>query len=898
MSSTIITGKGKRRRRDNELWSSDDESPEVTIQRVERKSVYDSNSVENLQVKQSEKDNKEENETSIDQLRVQSRNEYLKKRQESKLAELSQELAEFELKLDILTPSERKDYETKSKIYKTIKDRVEHKTDTEEYQMPSDYVRSDGKVDNKRKYDLLKRSQIYDEPETTKKNKYENQWERDQLNKANQISLKTDEISLPNQKEYEFVFDESQFVNFDGEEIIEGDDSNSNEQTSLMDYNNLQECRKSLPVYKYRDEFLEAVDKSQVLIIVGETGSGKTTQLPQYLYEAGYSRGKDGKKLKIACTQPRRVAATSVATRVSEEMGSTVGEKVGYSIRFEDRSSLDTVIKYLTDGMLLREFLNDPELSGYSSIIIDEAHERTLSTEIILSLLKDLVKSRSDLKLIVASATINAKKFSDYFNNAPIFNIPGRRFPVDVHYTKNPEANYIQAAITTIFQIHTTQESGGDILVFLTGQEEIELMEESLNEAVEKLGTSIKPLIICSIYANLPTDMQQKIFEPTPPDSRKVVLATNIAETSITIDGIKYVIDPGYVKQNVFNPVTGMESLVVVPCSRASANQRAGRAGRVGPGKCFRLYTKWSFYNELESNPTPEILRVNLTSTILLLLSLGITDLVHFEFMDPPSPETIIKALELLYSLGALNSKGQLTRLGRKMTEFPIDPMFSKCLMTSSKLGVVQEILSIIATLGESSNLFYRPKDKKEQSDKKKEGFYSDQGDHLSYLNIWEQWVENGYSNQWCEDNFLQYRTLKKIKDIRNQLERLCERTSILYESESGTEVNHELKIVNIQKSIVSGFFPNIVRLSKMGDSYQKLKKNQSVYVHPSSSLFSIKPPPKLLLYQELVLTSKEFMRNCMIVNEEWVSEYGCHYYSKKDLEMIKPKVGLNRYKK
>ena len=393
----------------------------------------------------------------------------------------------------------------------------------------------------------------------------------------------------------------------------------------------------------------------------GETGSGKTTQIPQYLFEDGYTK-IDGVKKKIGCTQPRRVAAMSVSARVAQEMGYKLGNEVGYSIRFEDCTSERTVLKYMTDGMLLREFLNEPDLESYSCIIIDEALERTLHTDILFGLVKDIARFRPDLKLLISSATMDCEKFSQFFDGAPIFRIPGRRFPVDIFYTKQPEADYLQAVVITVFQIHITQALG-DILVFLTGQEEIEAAAEMITERARALGKKINELIVLPIYSNLPSDMQIKIFEPTPPNARKVILATNIAETSLTIDGIIYVIDPGFCKQKTYNAKTGMESLIVTPISKASANQRAGRAGRVSPGKCFRLYTLTAYEKELDDSSIPEIQRTNLGNVVLLLKSLGINDLVHFDYMDPPPHETLIMALEQLFALGALNHKAELTKV-------------------------------------------------------------------------------------------------------------------------------------------------------------------------------------------------------------------------------------------
>ena len=471
-----------------------------------------------------------------------------------------------------------------------------------------------------------------------------------------------------------------------------------------------------------------------MLIIEGETGSGKTTQIPQFLHEAGMTAGG----LKIGCTQPRRVAAMSVAARVADEMGVKLGSQVGYSIRFEDCTSERTVIKYMTDGMLLREFLGEPDLSSYKVMIIDEAHERTLHTDILFGLIKDIARFRPDLKLLISSATLDAEKFSEFFDNAPIFRIPGRRFPVNIYYTKAPEADYIDACVVTVLQIHVTQPLG-DILVFLTGQEEIETAQEILIERSRKFGSKIAELLIVPIYANLPSDLQAKVFEKTPPGARKVVLATNIAETSLTIDNIIFVIDPGFSKQNSYNARTGMESLIVVPVSKASANQRAGRAGRVAAGKCFRLYTAWAYQHELEENPVPEIQRVNLGNVVLMLKSLGINDLIHFDFLDPPPHETLVLALEQLYALGALNHMGELTKLGRRMAEIPADPMMCKMLLASEKYKCSSEILSIAAMMSNNASIFYRPKDKIIHADTARKNFFLPGGDHMTMLNVYNQ---------------------------------------------------------------------------------------------------------------------------------------------------------------
>ncbi|KZT11997.1 pre-mRNA splicing factor [Laetiporus sulphureus 93-53] len=835
----------------------------------------------------------EARERAMPNLREHSRQEYLTKREMQRIELLRREIADDEALFAGMKISKReqRDLEHKKELLRLVEERLKIDTKWEGYQLPEDYITEQGKIDKKKKEGVLYQRYEEAKPKDDQFTTDVDQWE------AAQTRHSTFKMGAMDKKEivedYEYVFDESQTIKFVLESTMGGEGNMSAKDKLLQQQieaaeqraQSIEETRKSLPIHTYREELLEAIKAHQVLIVVAETGSGKTTQLPQYLHEAGYTANG----MKIGCTQPRRVAAMSVAARVAEEMGTKVGYEVGYSIRFEDCTSDKTVLKYMTDGMLLREFLTEPDLAGYSALIIDEAHERTLSTDILFALvkaqwlgsLKDIARFRPELRLLISSATMDAAKFSDYFDDAPVFYVPGRRYPVDIHYTPQPEANYLHAAITTVFQIHTTQPKG-DILVFFTGQDEIEAAQENLQETARALGNKIAELIVCPIYANLPSDMQAKIFEPTPEGARKVVLATNIAETSITIEGVVFVIDPGFVKQNSYNPRTGMSSLVVVPCSRASANQRAGRAGRVGPGKAFRLYTKWAYANELEENTVPEIQRTNLGMVVLLLKSLGINDLIGFEFMDPPPGETLMRALELLYALGALNDRGELTKLGRRMAEFPVDPMLSKVIIASEDYHCTDEVLTIISMLQESSSLFYRPKDKKLHADQARQNFVRAGGDHFTLLNVWEQWAETNYSQQFCYEQFLQFKSLSRARDIRDQLAGLCERVEVVVESNPNTS-----DITPIQKAITAGYFYNTAQLQKSGDSYRTLKTSQTVYIHPSSSLFHITPPAKTVLYYELVMTSKSYLRQVMEIKPQWLLEVAPHYFKQADLEQL-----------
>ena len=634
----------------------------------------------------------------------------------------------------------------------------------------------------------------------------------------------------------------------------------------IISNKSIKEQRESLPVCRLKPELLRAMAENQLLVVIGETGSGKTTQMTQYLHELGVTRNG-----MIGCTQPRRVAAISVAKRVAEEFGCTLGEEVGYSIRFEDVTSQATIIKYMTDGMLMREYLADNDLKRYGALMLDEAHERTIHTDVLFGLLKDLCVRRPDLKLIVTSATLDAEKFSSYFMECPIFTIPGRTFPVEILYTKEPESDYLDAALITIMQIHLS-EPAGDILLFLTGQEEIDTACETLYSRMKALGDLAPELIILPVYSSLPSEMQSRIFEAAPPGSRKCIVATNIAEASLTIDGIYYVVDPGFSKQKAFNAKLGMDSLVVTPISQASARQRAGRAGRTGPGKCYRLYTEMAYKNEMLSTNIPEIQRTNLGNVVLQLKAMGINDLLGFDFMDPPPVATLVGAMEGLHALGALDDEGLLTRLGRKMAEFPLEPNLSKMLLLSVDLGCSDEILTITALLS-VENPFYRPRDKQGQADMKKAKFHQAEGDHLTLLAVYKAWEASKFSNPWCFENFIQSRSMRRSQDVRKQLVTIMDRYKLDILS---TGKNYK----KICMAITAGFFTNAAKKHPQ-EGYLTLVDQNPVYIHPSSAVFN--KNPEWVIYHELVLTTKEYMRNIMVIDAKWLIELAPSFYKKAD---------------
>ncbi|KAK0208098.1 P-loop containing nucleoside triphosphate hydrolase protein [Desarmillaria ectypa] len=581
----------------------------------------------------------------------------------------------------------------------------------------------------------------------------------------------------------------------------------------------LKEQREYLPAFACREDLMKILRENQVVIVVGETGSGKTTQLAQFLYEDGYcTHGL------VGCTQPRRVAAMSVAKRVSEEMECKLGSTVGYAIRFEDCTSAETKIKYMTDGVLLRESLNEGDLDRYSVIILDEAHERSLSTDVLMGLLRKILSRRRDLKLIVTSATMNADKFSTFYGNAPTFTIPGRTFPVEIFHAKSPCEDYVDSAVKQVLQIHLSLPAG-DILVFMTGQEDIEITCQVVQERLDQLDDPAS-LAVLPIYSQMPADLQAKIFEATSDGRRKVIVATNIAETSLT-----------------------------------------------GPF-CYRLYTEMAFRNELFENTIPEIQRTNLANTVLLLKSLGVKNLLEFDFMDPPPQANILNSMYQLWVLGALDNVGDLTPVGRKMSEFPMEPSMAKMLIASVEYKCSAEMLTIVSMLSVPS-VFYRPKERMEEADAAREKFNVPESDHLTLLNVFNQWKSHGYRDDWAMRHFLHPKLLRKAREVRVQLEDIMKFQKMELIS-AGTDFDI------VRKAITAGYFHQAARVKGIGE-FVNIRSGLPTHLHPTSALYGLGYTPTYVVYHELILTSKEYMTQVTSIDAYWLAELGSVFYSVKE---------------
>ncbi|KAJ6719275.1 hypothetical protein OIU79_007019 [Salix purpurea] len=667
-----------------------------------------------------------------------------------------------------------------------------------------------------------------------------------------------------------------------------------------------------LPIVQFEDKIMKTVEDNAVVVIIGETGSGKSTQLSQMLHRRGYTKSGI-----VAVTQPRRVAAVSVARRVAQELGVTLGEEVGYAIRFEDRTSDLTRIKYLTDGVLLRESLSNPELNQYSVIILDEAHERSLNTDILLGLVKRLVKVRaSKLKVLITSATLDGEKVSEFFSDCPVLNVPGKLYPVEIMYSEESPKSYIESSLRTAmanvaniyiyyigndsdvffesFLLNTSEtphipnihvrEPEGDVLIFMTGQDDIEKLVSKLEDRVQGLEEgSCMDAIILPLHGSLPPELQVRVFSPPPPNCRRFIVATNIAETSLTVDGVVYVIDSGYVKQRQYNPSTGMYSLDIVQISKVQANQRAGRAGRTRPGKCYRLYSSEAYEEEFLDVTVPEIQRSSLAGSVLYLKSLDLPDIdiLKFDFLDPPSFESLEDALKQLHLIDAIDDTGLITRVGQTMAELPLEPSLSRTLMEANENGCLSQALTVAAMLSAETTLLAAQSGKSNEKKRKHpppdlpDG--SGWGDHVQLLQIFEQWDQNDFDIGWCKDNGLQVRGMMFVKDVRRQLSQLMQKIA---KGSLNVRTNERYKerqrgYKNLRKALCVGYANKLAERMVQHNGYRTIGfKPQLVQVHPSSTLKTDEDGmfPNYIVYHELIATSRPFMRNVCAVEMAWVS--------------------------
>ena len=655
------------------------------------------------------------------------------------------------------------------------------------------------------------------------------------------------------------------------------------------------EYDKHLPVAARKDELLDLIKNHQVVVIAGETGSGKTTQIPKICLDAG--QGVFG---RIGCTQPRRLAARSVSERIAEELGSSLGELVGYQVRFQDMVHQQSLIKVMTDGILLTEVQNDRFLNQYDTIIIDEAHERSVNIDFLLGILKQLLPKRPDLKVIITSATIDTQRFAEHFTmngvKPSIVEVSGRTYPVELRY--NPLASYEDDAGNVIEQDIPTgicdaveelmhEDPFGDVLVFQIGERDIKETAEALRKRNLK-NTEVVPL-----YARLSMADQNKVFQTS--QKRRIILSTNVAETSLTVPGIKYVVDPGQVRISRYSVRNKIQRLPVEKISQASANQRKGRCGRVSNGICIRLYSEEDFNSRPEFTD-PEIHRTSLASIILTMAQLNLGEVKHFPFIEPPADKSINDGFRQLHELGALDEKRRLTEEGRQIAKLPVDPSIAKMVIQAEKNGVLAEVLIIAAAIS-----IQDPRDINESTmqmaREKHKPFEDERSDFLFFLNLWHFYehqrrhLTQNKLRKLCKTNFLSYMRMREWHDLYMQLEQSLKRTGIkvsplhLFEEiKQGSEIKERLSEVHcvmVHKSLIAGLLGNI---SLRDDNKAYLgARNTKLFIHPSSSLFKSKP--KWMLSGELVETTKLYARNNANINIQWVEPLAKHLikYSHSD---------------
>ena len=627
---------------------------------------------------------------------------------------------------------------------------------------------------------------------------------------------------------------------------------------------------ESLPVSQRKTEIEKLLSEHQVIVVAGETGSGKTTQLPKMCLELGF-----GNLGTIGHTQPRRIAARSVAARIAEELQTELGDLVGYKVRFNDQISDNTQIKLMTDGILLAEIQTDRFLNQYSCLIIDEAHERSLNNDFILGYLKQLLPRRPDLKVIITSATIDVERFSKHFNNAPIIEVSGRTYPVEVRYrpvAEEDDQDQLQGILNAVDELQA--EGRGDILIFMNGEREIRDTAEALQKQ------NLKHAEILPLFARLSAQEQNKIFHPS--GLNRIVLATNVAETSLTVPGIKYVIDPGTARISRYSYRTKVQRLPIEPISQASANQRKGRCGRVSEGICIRLYSEEDFNNRPEFTE-PEILRTNLASVILQMTALGLDDIEAFPFVDAPDKRHIQDGVKLLEELGAfetvqtkLGEKRRLTTIGCQLAQLPVDPRLAKMLLSAVDFGSVYEVMIIVSALS-IQDPRERPTDKQQASDEKHRRFADKKSDFLAFLNLWhyvqeqqKELTKNQFRRQ-CQKDFLNYLRIREWQDIYQQI-RLAVR-------EMGLPINSEkAEYQQIHTALLSGLLSHIGL--KEAEKQQYLgARNAHFAIFPNSVLF--KKQPKWVMAAELVETSKLWGRMVAEIEPEWIEPLAEHLTKK-----------------
>jgi ATP-dependent RNA helicase DHR2 len=679
----------------------------------------------------------------------------------------------------------------------------------------------------------------------------------------------------------------------------------------------LLKARKALPIWAHREEITSSLrGNNDVLLVVGETGSGKSTQVPQFLCQERWCQRKkvnvpgqaDAVNVGgvIAITQPRRVAATTLASRVAREMGTPLGSSstgatregaVGYSVRFDHNVPRGTKIKFLTEGMLLQEMLRDPDLRQYSAVVVDEIHERSVDVDLIAGFLKQLVNGDKagrgglPLKVVVMSATADVEKISEFFSpstpgkgektqpSVQVLRIKGRQYPVEIKYTPKPVPDIREALFEQITKIHEQEALPGDILAFLTGQEEIEAAQRRIEEYSAALASDVPKILACPLYGQLSVQAQQAAFQPAPTKfTRKVILATNIAETSVTVPGVRYVVDCGKAKVKQYRSRLGMESLLAKPISKSSALQRAGRAGREGPGKCFRLYTSET-YDTLKDADLPEILRNDVLGAVLTMKARGINDIFGFPLMDFPDVDSVEKALIHLHFLGAIADDGVITDIGKRIAPFPVTAPYGRVLIAAAEpqFDCVLEVIDVIACITSGESIFFQlqMEEQQEETEDARKALYRREGDVLTYLTTMQKYTaEHADRVEWCKKRKVNMRNMRQALNIRNQLRTLCLKEKLLTEKpepdpQPFVPMSPE-RAEALLKCFMRGFVTKCALLAPDG-SYVTTQGKHVVAIHPSSVLHGQKK--EAIMFLEHVFTQKNYAKKVSAIQADWVME-------------------------